>query len=104
MLLIFFFLLEITYVARFYFKSGRGGEKVKSLEFTIAAIATTSTFNVADDVNPWLCANAANNKMEVSSLIPDNIMPVNSLDVEGNTLICGTDGEAIHVVKNLPIR
>lgn len=55
----------------------------------------------AADVNPWLCINAAKQKMDISSLIPENIMPVNTIDIVANILLCGTDGEAIHVIKNV---
>jgi len=52
-------------------------------------------------VNPWLATDIAKNKMEITSLLYHRSLPINSLDIEGHTLICGNDGETIFTL-NLP--
>lgn len=52
-------------------------------------------------VNPWLATDIAKNKMEITSLLHQKSLPVNSLDIEGHTLICGSDGETVFTL-NLP--
>jgi hypothetical protein len=43
--------------------------------------------------------------MEINDILPgDNNMPINTLDIDGNTLICGSDNEAIFIVPGLAIR
>lgn len=54
--------------------------------------------------NPWLASDAAKHRLEINDVIPENKMPVNSIDIQSNTLICGTDGEAIYRIHNMPIR
>jgi hypothetical protein len=54
-------------------------------------------FGGSEAVSKWLCSD--NKKMEINSLIDDNILPVNSLDIESQTLICGTDSESIITIK-----
>ena len=54
--------------------------------------------------SPWLFVDTNKHKLETYSLLPVNNLPVNSLDVDGNSLVCGTDGEAIIIVQDLPIK
>lgn len=52
----------------------------------------------------WLHVDANKHKMETFSLIPFNKSAINTFDVSGSSLICGTDGEAIIVVNDIPVR
>lgn len=55
-------------------------------------------------ISPWLLAGTKKDMLETYSLLPVNNLPVNSLDVDGRSLICGTDGEAIIIVQDLPLK
>ena len=52
----------------------------------------------------WLYVDANKHKIETFSLLPFNRLPVNTIDIESRTLLCGTDGEAIIMVKEIPIK
>uniref|UniRef100_A0A4W3HL23 Nucleoporin 43 n=1 Tax=Callorhinchus milii TaxID=7868 RepID=A0A4W3HL23_CALMI len=51
----------------------------------------------------WLTNDPTKARLEINSLLPDQTMSVNSLDVLGQYLICGTDGEAVYVTTHLPV-
>ena len=59
--------------------------------------------SASSPTSPWL-ANDPSNQMDINRVLPSNVMPVNSVDVEGDQLVCGTDGEAVFVVKGLGLR
>ena len=61
----------------------------------------TSTPSVS---SPWLSIDANRNKMEITTLLPNQNLPVNTIDIESQTLTCGTDEEAIYVVDLPAIR
>ena len=42
--------------------------------------------------------------MEITTLLPNQNLPVNTIDIESQTLTCGTDEEAIYVVDLPAIR
>ena len=42
--------------------------------------------------------------LETYSLLPVNNLPVNSIDIDAKSLISGTDGEAIIIVQDLPLK
>ncbi|XP_041353900.1 nucleoporin Nup43-like isoform X2 [Gigantopelta aegis] len=48
--------------------------------------------------SPWLTLESSRHKLDITSLLPTKSLPVNSLDIEGNALICGTDSETIYTV------
>ncbi|XP_013399806.1 nucleoporin Nup43-like [Lingula anatina] len=55
--------------------------------------------------NPWLTIDASKHRIEVTNLMHgSNFLPINTLDIESNTVICGGDSEAIYVIPNLVIR
>ncbi len=54
--------------------------------------------------SPWLASEASKHRLEVTDMLPGNTMPVNSIDIDGNVLLCGTDSEQMYVVKNMTIR
>uniref|UniRef100_A0A6I8NSL2 Nucleoporin 43 n=1 Tax=Ornithorhynchus anatinus TaxID=9258 RepID=A0A6I8NSL2_ORNAN len=52
-------------------------------------------------VSSWLSTDPAKDRMEITSLLPNKTLSVNSLDVLGPCLVCGTDAEAIYVSRQL---
>ena len=52
----------------------------------------------------WLASDATKHRLEITDLLPGNTMPVNTLDIHGNTLLCGTDGEQIYTINNLNVK
>ena len=68
---------------------------------TAAAAADKSEL---DYTSAWLGSEASKHRMDVSDLLAGNTMPVNTLDIQSTTLICGTDGEQIYTVCDLVIR
>uniref|UniRef100_A0A0B7A1P2 Uncharacterized protein n=2 Tax=Arion vulgaris TaxID=1028688 RepID=A0A0B7A1P2_9EUPU len=52
--------------------------------------------------SPWLSLETSRHKLDIASLLPNKSLPVNSLDIESSTLLCGTDSETIYSI-NLPI-
>ncbi|XP_071482667.1 nucleoporin Nup43-like [Diadema antillarum] len=53
--------------------------------------------------SPWLNSDSASGQLEINHVLPSNVNPVNSLDVEGPQLVCGTDGEALYYIPNMNI-
>lgn len=54
--------------------------------------------------NPWLVCTATKHRMEINSLLASNRLPINSLDVQHNTLLCGGDNEAFFIIRNLDVK
>ncbi|XP_030053921.1 nucleoporin Nup43 [Microcaecilia unicolor] len=52
-------------------------------------------------MSAWLSSDPAKGRMEITSLLPNQTLSVNSLDILGQCLVCGTDAEAIHVTRQL---
>ncbi|XP_006891704.1 PREDICTED: nucleoporin Nup43-like [Elephantulus edwardii] len=52
-------------------------------------------------LSSWLSTDPAKDRIEITSLLSNNILPVNSMDVSGSCLVCGTDAEAIYVTRQL---
>lgn len=55
-------------------------------------------------VSPWLSIDSGRNKMEITTLLPSQNLSVNTLDIESQTLICGTDEEALYTIDLPSIR
>ncbi|KAM8947093.1 nucleoporin Nup43 [Pelodytes ibericus] len=51
--------------------------------------------------NAWLSSDPTKGHLEITNLLPSSILSVNSLDVLGEYLVCGTDAESIYVSKRL---
>nr|XP_023665926.1 nucleoporin Nup43 [Paramormyrops kingsleyae] len=51
----------------------------------------------------WLGGDSSKVHLEATHMLPTQTLPVNSLDVLGQCLVCGTDGEAIYVNKRVPV-
>lgn len=58
----------------------------------------------ASAVSPWLSVDATKHRMETFSLLSDNRLSINSLDIESRHLVCGCDCEAIFVICDLILR
>ncbi|XP_052810135.1 nucleoporin Nup43-like [Mya arenaria] len=54
--------------------------------------------------SPWLGLESGRSKMEISTLLPNQSLPINTLDIDGETLICGSDEEAIYTIDIPGIR
>ncbi|XP_025900192.1 nucleoporin Nup43 [Nothoprocta perdicaria] len=52
-------------------------------------------------VSAWLSNDPTKDRMEITNLIPNQTLSVNSLDVLGPCLVYGTDAEAIYVNRHL---
>lgn len=52
-------------------------------------------------VSSWLSTDPAKDRIEITSLLPSRTLSVNSLDVLGPCLVCGTDAESIYVTRQL---
>uniref|UniRef100_A0A3B3DY37 Nucleoporin 43 n=1 Tax=Oryzias melastigma TaxID=30732 RepID=A0A3B3DY37_ORYME len=51
----------------------------------------------------WLSGDSGKGRLETTHMLPSQTMSVNSLDVIGQCLVCGTDGEAIFVNRRVPV-
>ncbi|XP_020370279.2 nucleoporin Nup43 [Rhincodon typus] len=52
----------------------------------------------------WLTMDAAKGRVDINNLLSAYVLSVNSLDVVGDHLVCGTDGEAVYLTRNLELR
>ncbi|XP_016305340.1 nucleoporin Nup43-like [Sinocyclocheilus anshuiensis] len=54
-------------------------------------------------VSAWLAGDSSKNRLEATHMLPSQTLSVNSLDVLEQCLVCGTDGEAVYVHRQLPV-
>ncbi|XP_024275726.1 nucleoporin Nup43 [Oncorhynchus tshawytscha] len=54
-------------------------------------------------ISSWLTGDSSKGRLETTHMLPSQTLSVNSLDVLGQCLVCGTDGEAIYVNRRVPI-
>lgn len=52
-------------------------------------------------VTVWLSSDVARGAIDTTNVIPHSPLPINSLDVEGSTLVAGSDNEAIYTVRQV---
>ncbi len=64
----------------------------------------TAGKNAESFSSSWLASDATKHRLEITDLLPGNTMPVNTLDICGSTLLCGTDGEQIYKIAGVNIR
>ena len=66
------------------------------------ATKVTSTSIARDSaITPWLTGDMLANGMDVINSIPNNVLPINSLDILSKHLIAGADNEAIYVISDM---
>lgn len=81
----------------FFFFFLPGGRNSTFLSYSISNQA-----NVHQSLkSSWLITDPAKDCIEITSLLPKRTLSVNSLDVLGPCLVCGTDEEAIYVTRQL---
>ncbi|KAI5614776.1 nucleoporin Nup43 [Silurus asotus] len=54
-------------------------------------------------ISAWLNGDSSKGKLETTHMLPSQTLSVNSLDVLGQCLVCGTDGEAVYVHRRVPV-
>ncbi|KAJ8008973.1 hypothetical protein DPEC_G00083980 [Dallia pectoralis] len=54
-------------------------------------------------ISAWLTGDSGKGRLEATHMLPSQTLSVNSLDVLGQCLVCGTDGEAIYIDRQVPI-
>lgn len=69
---------------------------------TIQFSATDIPENLEDTGCPWMSKNVKN-RITVYSLIQNLYLPINSLDVQQDSVVCGCDNEAIYLIKNFTV-
>ncbi|KAJ3606609.1 hypothetical protein NHX12_026130 [Muraenolepis orangiensis] len=52
-------------------------------------------------ISAWLNGDSSKGRLETTHMLPSQTLSVNSLDVLGQCLVCGTDGEAIFVNRQV---
>ncbi|XP_074662693.1 nucleoporin Nup43-like [Tubulanus polymorphus] len=72
--------------------------------FTSRNATSTEEPSTTASANPWLGSDASKHRVEITDVIPGNTMSINTIDITANTLLCGSDGEAIFTVHNMAIR
>lgn len=54
-------------------------------------------------ISTWLTGDSSKARLETTHMLPSQTLSVNTLDVLGQCLVCGTDGEAIFVNRQVPV-
>ncbi|XP_037099978.1 nucleoporin Nup43 [Syngnathus acus] len=54
-------------------------------------------------IDAWLSGDSSKGRLETTHMLPSQTLSVNSLDILGQCLVCGTDGEAIFVNRQVPV-
>ena len=54
-----------------------------------------------DTACPWMNSEAVKNRVETQSLMTRQSLPVNTIDVLGNSILIGGDNEAIYLIPNV---
>ncbi|KAK7906815.1 hypothetical protein WMY93_015427 [Mugilogobius chulae] len=54
-------------------------------------------------ISAWLNGDSSKGRLETTHMLPTQTLSVNSLDVLGQCLVCGTDREAIFVNRQVPV-
>ncbi|XP_066555221.1 nucleoporin Nup43 [Amia ocellicauda] len=71
---------------------------------TITSRSTVGPANANQSlISSWLNNDSSKGRLETTNMLPSQTMSVNSLDVLGQCMVCGTDGEAIYVTKRVPV-
>uniref|UniRef100_T1JAS8 POPDC1-3 domain-containing protein n=1 Tax=Strigamia maritima TaxID=126957 RepID=T1JAS8_STRMM len=71
-----------------------------SINKNASLLTKGKSMDVIPDANPWLACSAAKHRLEICSLLPTSFLGVNSIDIEKNALLCGSDNEAFYILPN----
>uniref|UniRef100_A0AAY5EXB3 Nucleoporin 43 n=1 Tax=Electrophorus electricus TaxID=8005 RepID=A0AAY5EXB3_ELEEL len=52
-------------------------------------------------ISAWLSGDSSKGRLETTHMLPSQTLSVNSLDVLGQCLVCGTDGEAVYIHRRV---
>jgi len=63
--------------------------------------AGLSIDNLNSTSSPWLSSEAVKHKVETTSLVSKQPLPINSLDVLGHSVLFGGDNEAFYILNNI---
>lgn len=57
-------------------------------------------------MNPWLMGEAAQSKIRVKSILDSefNFLPLNSLDILADSLLCGGSNSSVFTISNLSFK
>ncbi|KAK7586061.1 hypothetical protein V9T40_003937 [Parthenolecanium corni] len=69
---------------------------------TISQFAGESSDLLEDTGCPWMSRNVKN-RITVYSLIQNLHLPINSLDILQNSVVCGCDNEAMYLIKDFTV-
>uniref|UniRef100_A0A914XSU5 Nucleoporin Nup43 n=1 Tax=Plectus sambesii TaxID=2011161 RepID=A0A914XSU5_9BILA len=71
-----------------------------------AAALKQSSFRSQDAsrMNVWLLGAALSDHVKLTNLLPDQKLPVNSVDLAGGSVLVGSDSELVHLVENVLLR
>ncbi|XP_071112729.1 nucleoporin Nup43-like [Haliotis cracherodii] len=75
--------------------SVRGSASTSSFVSGLRGDSASSTGHISS----WLNLDSARQKLEITSLLPTRSLPVNSLDIDRDTLLCGTDSETLYTIS-----
>lgn len=70
-------------------------------------VVSQSALSLAGDndsaVSAWLAGDSSKSRLEATHMLPSQTLSVNSLDVLEQCLVCGTDGEALYIHRQVPV-
>ena len=64
-------------------------------------MAPNQSTHTIDTAAQWLNSEAVKNRVETQSLMSRQPLPVNTIDVLGNSVLVGGDNEAIYLIPNV---
>jgi len=82
----------------------QGGELWHWNGASIKSSGSSALDSSADNMNttsPWLSSEAVRHKVETNSLVSQQPLPINSVDVLGHSVLFGGDNEAFYILPNI---
>ena len=77
------------------------GKNSNELNFGNQMTPNQSSYTVMDTASQWLNSEAVKNRVETQSMMAQQALPVNSIDVIGNSMLAGGDNEAMYLIPNI---
>ena len=81
--------------------SNISGKIFNELNFGNQMTHNHSNSAILDTASQWLNSEAVKNRVETQSMMAQQALPVNSIDVIGNTMLIGGDNEAMYLIPNI---